>query len=39
MVMFSVIDEKWQIPFACLLGMIWSTILSVTAGNANKESS
>ena len=39
MVMFSVIDEKWQILFACLLGMIWSTILSVTAGNANKESS
>ena len=39
MVMFSVIDEKWQIPFACLLGVIWSTILSITAGNATKESS
>ncbi|KAL3774209.1 hypothetical protein ACHAW5_008534 [Stephanodiscus triporus] len=37
MVMFSVIDEKWQIPFACVLGMLWSTILSITAGNANKE--
>ena len=34
MVMFGLIDEKWQIPFVCLMGMIWSTILSVTAGKA-----
>jgi protein Mpv17 len=34
MVMFGLIDEKWQIPFACVMGMLWSTILSVTAGNA-----
>lgn len=39
MVMFGLIDEKWQIPFACVMGMMWSTILSVTAGNANKASS
>jgi Mpv17 / PMP22 family len=37
MVMFGLIDEKWQIPFACVMGMLWSMILSVTAGNANKK--
>mmetsp|Transcript_32982 Transcript_32982/g.94732 ORF Transcript_32982/g.94732 Transcript_32982/m.94732 type:complete len:311 (-) Transcript_32982:69-1001(-) len=36
MIMFGLIDEKWQIPFACVMGMLWSSILSVTAGNANK---
>lgn len=36
-IMFSVINERWQIPFACLLGMLWSSILSITAGNANKK--
>jgi protein Mpv17 len=34
LVMFGLIDEKWQIPFVCLMGMIWSSILSVTAGKA-----
>jgi len=34
MVMFGLIDEYWQIPFACVMGMLWSMILSVTAGNA-----
>lgn len=34
MVMFGLIDEYWQIPFACVMGMSWSMILSVTAGNA-----
>lgn len=33
MVLFGAIDEKWQIPFACLMGMLWSMILSKTAGN------
>jgi len=37
MVMFGLIDEKWQIPFVCVMGMIWSTILSVTAGKAKEE--
>jgi protein Mpv17 len=32
MVMFGLVDEKWQIPFVCVMGMAWSTILSVTAG-------
>lgn len=36
LIMFSVINERWQIPFACLLGMLWSSILSITAGNANE---
>jgi hypothetical protein len=39
MVMFGLIDERWQIPFACVMGMLWSTILSVTAGNAKTGSS
>ncbi len=34
MVMFGLIDEYWQIPFACVMGMLWSMILSATAGNA-----
>jgi hypothetical protein len=34
LVMFGLIDEKWQIPFVCGMGLIWSTILSVTAGSA-----
>jgi Mpv17 / PMP22 family len=37
MIMFGLIDEKWQIPFACAMGMLWSMILSVTAGNAYKK--
>jgi len=37
MVLFGVVAEKWQIPFACLMGMIWSTILSKTAGNTKKQ--
>jgi hypothetical protein len=36
-IMFSIITERWQIPFACLLGMLWSSILSVTAGNATNK--
>jgi len=36
-VMFGLIDEKWQIPFACVMGMLWSMVLSVTAGNATKK--
>jgi hypothetical protein len=36
-IMFSIINERWQIPFACLLGMLWSSILSITAGNANNK--
>jgi protein Mpv17 len=34
LIMFGLIDEQWQIPFVCVMGMIWSTILSVTAGRA-----
>eukprot|EP00536_Pseudo-nitzschia_multiseries_P000958 jgi/Psemu1/282685/fgenesh1_pg.12_\ len=36
MVLFGIIAENWQIPFACLAGMLWSTILSSTAGNTQK---
>jgi hypothetical protein len=36
MVLFGLVAEKWQIPFACLMGMLWSTILSKTAGNTKK---
>ena len=35
LVMFGLIDEKWQIPFVCVMGLIWSTILSVIAGKAS----
>jgi protein Mpv17 len=34
LVMFGLVDEKWQIPFVCVMGVIWSTILSVTVGKA-----
>jgi hypothetical protein len=37
MIMFGLIDEKWQIPFVCVMGMIWSTILSVTVGKATEK--
>lgn len=33
MVLFGVIAEQWQIPFACFMGMLWSMVLSKTAGN------
>lgn len=36
MVLFGLIAEKWQIPFACLMGMIWSVILSKTAGSTKQ---
>ncbi|KAL9184972.1 hypothetical protein ACHAXT_002749 [Thalassiosira profunda] len=37
MVMFGLVDEKWQIPFVCVMGIIWSLILSVTAGQAKQK--
>lgn len=36
LVMFGLVDEKWQIPFVCVMGILWSLILSVTAGKAKK---
>lgn len=37
MVLFGLIAEKWQIPFACLVGMLWSMVLSNFAGNSKKK--
>mmetsp|Transcript_10844 Transcript_10844/g.26228 ORF Transcript_10844/g.26228 Transcript_10844/m.26228 type:complete len:297 (-) Transcript_10844:1402-2292(-) len=37
LVMFGLVDEKWQVPFVCLMGVLWSSILSVTAGKARVE--
>jgi len=34
MVMFGLVAEQWQIPYACVMGIAWSLILSVTAGKA-----
>lgn len=34
MVMFGLIVERWQIPFVCVMGILWSLILSATAGKA-----
>jgi hypothetical protein len=36
LVMFGLVDEKWQIPFAYVMGITWSLILSATAGEAKK---
>lgn len=36
MVMFGLIQENWQVPFVCVMGIIWSMILSVVAGRATK---
>jgi len=36
MVMFGLISENWQIPFVCVMGILWSMILSVVAGKATK---
>jgi len=35
MVMFGLISENWQVPFVCAMGIIWSMILSATAGKAS----
>jgi hypothetical protein len=32
--MFGFLDQKWQIPFSCIMGIVWSTILSTFAGRA-----
>ncbi|CAJ1946522.1 unnamed protein product [Cylindrotheca closterium] len=37
LVMFGLVDEKWQVPFVCLVGVLWSSILSITAGKARVE--
>ncbi len=37
MVMFGLIEEKWQIPFVSVMGILWSLILSVTAGKAKQK--
>ena len=34
MIMFGLISENWQIPFVCVMGILWSMILSVVAGKA-----
>ena len=36
MVMFGLISDNWQIPFVCVMGILWSMILSVVAGRATK---
>jgi protein Mpv17 len=36
MVLFGVVSEGWQIPFACVMGVLWSAILSLTAGRTTK---
>jgi Mpv17 / PMP22 family len=36
MVLFGVVSDNWQIPFACLMGVLWSAILSLTAGKTTK---
>jgi hypothetical protein len=35
--MFGLVEIAWQIPFVCVMGILWSTILSVTAGNAKSK--
>ena len=37
MIMFGLIVERWQIPFVCVMGIIWSMILSVVAGKATQK--
>lgn len=37
MVLFGLVAEKWQIPFACLMGMMWSMLLSNFAGDSKKK--
>ena len=36
LIMFGLIEDKWVIPYSCVMGIMWSTILSVTAGKAQK---
>ena len=35
MIMFGMISDNWQIPFVCVMGILWSMILSVVAGKAS----
>eukprot|EP00533_Pseudo-nitzschia_delicatissima_P010572 CAMPEP_0116098390 /NCGR_PEP_ID=MMETSP0327-20121206/11198_1 /TAXON_ID=44447 /ORGANISM="Pseudo-nitzschia delicatissima, Strain B596" /LENGTH=319 /DNA_ID=CAMNT_0003590175 /DNA_START=73 /DNA_END=1032 /DNA_ORIENTATION=- len=37
MVLFGLVAEKWQIPFACLMGTLWSMLLSNFAGDSKKK--
>ena len=34
-VMFGFIEENLQVPFVCIVGLLWSTILSVTTGKVD----
>ena len=36
-VMFGFVPEKFQVVFTCLMGIIWSLILSITAGQAKTD--
>lgn len=31
---FAFIDEAWQVPYVCVMGLVWNVILSAVAGNA-----
>jgi hypothetical protein len=33
---FSYVDEPLQIPFLCVVGLIWTIILSASAGSVEK---
>ena len=33
---FSYVDEPLQIPFLCLVGLVWTLILSASAGSVEK---
>ena len=34
---FAFLEEQLQVPFTCVMGLVWNVILSAQAGSATKE--
>ena len=34
---FAFVDEAWQVPYVCAMGLVWNIILSALAGNAQED--
>ena len=34
---FAFLEEQWQVPYTCVMGVIWNVILSASAGSAKVE--
>jgi len=37
LIMFGFVGQNWQVPYLCVMGILWSAVLSISAGHAKKK--